>query len=268
MSAFKHVLVASHPRSGTHLTIDSLRLNFDALADDFVDLDCLLPKHKRPVTPEDFRARLDRQARIPILKTHSCVARQEFTHDEAVSRLAQSILDTSKIIYVFRDGRDVLTSLYFYQMGVSPPQPEISFAQFLRSPSAIFDNSAAYAACGWPSGLTTVQVWARHVSEWLDSGRSLPIGYEEWSADPAATLQKVARYLELPPPASVRRAAFQRPSFLARLKRKLTGKQLESSAVLPRKGVVGDWVNYFSKDDEELFWDLAGPVMQRLGYHR
>lgn len=268
MSVFKHVVVASHPRSGTHLTIDSLRLNFDALADDFVDLDWLLPKHKKPLTLEDFRARLDRHARIPILKTHSCAARQEFTHDEAVSRLAQSILDTSRIIYVFRDGRDVLTSLYFYHKGIVPPLPDISFAQFLRSPSAIFDRSAADAACGWPSGLTTVQVWARHVSEWLDSGLSLPIGYEEWSADPVATLHKVARYLDLPVPASVRRAAFQRPSFLARLKRKLTGKQLESSAVLPRKGVVGDWVNYFSKDDEDLFWELAGPAMQRLGYHR
>lgn len=93
------------------LLFNSSRLNFEDLADDFVDLDWLLPKHKKPVTLEDFRARLDRHAGIPILKTHSCAVRQEFTHDEAVSRLAQSILDTSRIIYVFRDGRDVLTSL-------------------------------------------------------------------------------------------------------------------------------------------------------------
>lgn len=266
MSAYKHVIVASHPRSGTHLTIDSLRLNFNTLGDDFVDFDCLLPMHKRPVTPEDFRAQLARQTGIPILKTHVTAVGQEFTHDEETLRLAKSVLDTSKIIYVFRDGRDVLTSLYCYQQNLVPPPPKVSFAEFLRTPSAY--RAAAISASGWPNDLTSVQAWARHVSEWLDSDRSLPIGYEEWSADPAATLQKVARYLELPPPASVRRAAFQRPSFLARLKRKLTGKQLESSAVLPRKGVVGDWVNYFSKDDEDLFWDLAGSAMQRLGYHR
>ena len=179
----------------------------------------------------------------------------------------QSIIGDSKIVYVYRDGRDTLTSLYhFYQNRVTPAPPKIPFGEFLRSPTAIIDLSPA--ACGWPTGMTPVHIWARHVDEWVGRSNTLAVGYEDWTRDPTSVLGTVAGFLGLPAPTSMRRATFQRPSLLARLKRKITGKQLTSSAVMPRKGVVGDWVNSFSKDDEAFFWEIAGTTMQRLGYTR
>jgi len=36
----------------------------------------------------------------------------------------------------------------------------------------------------------------------------------------------------------------------------------------PRHGKIGKWKGYFSKEDEEYFWEIAGEYMRELGYER
>lgn len=262
-AAYRHVIVASHQRSGTHLTIDLLRANFGQLGNDYVNIDRMLPKHAQRqhqfLLAADCRALLGKEVGKNIIKTHATPELTEFAYDRSALEVAKDIKQESRIIYVYRDGRDVMASLYYFEKHKVPKPPECTFAEFLRSPSRRIPS-------GWPADTTPPERWARHVSEWLDVEGCLGISYEETMRDPDATIRKIGGFLELPVPRSARRIKLHRPSIPARLFRRLSGKHFASSAVLPRKGVVGDWVNHFSKDDEALFWDRAGPVMERLGY--
>lgn len=268
MVAYRYVIVASHQRSGTHLTIDSLRNNFEQLADDYIDLDRMLPAHRKTLGSDEFRALLTSERKTPIIKSHSTSELREFSFDESSYKLAEEIKNDSKIVYVYRDGRDVLVSLYYFEKNMTPKPPERTFSEFLRAPNVFYNSAGRYGGCGWPPEITPSETWARHVGEWLDIRGCLGVSYEELSADPDAALRKVAAFLGLPVPPTVQRVEFHQPSLLARVMRRITGKQFTSSAVQPRKGVVGDWVNHFSKEDEALFWKEAGHTMERLGYRQ
>lgn len=268
MVAYKHVIVASHQRSGTHLTIDSLRANFEQLADDYIDLDRMLPAHRKGLQASEFSELLNKEPKIHIIKSHSTPGFMEFASDQANLSMAEQVKKDSKIIYVYRDGRDVLSSLYFFEKNMMPKPPERTFAEFLRSPHIFFNVAGRHGACGWPPEITPPEAWARHVSEWMDTNGCFGVSYEELTTDPDSALRKTASFLGLPVPASVQRIEFHQPSLLARIVRRITGKHYTSSAVQPRKGVAGDWVNHFSKDDEAFFWKAAGTAMERLGYRR
>lgn len=255
----RHVLVASHQRSGTHLTIDTLRANFAQLANEYINIDRMLPKHAQFLGAAECRALIEKDARRNIVKTHATPALTEFASDGGAFALAKHVMDTSRILYVYRDGRDVLASLYHFEKNSVPRPPERSFAEFLRAPSLRIPD-------GWPSDTTPADRWARHASEWLDVQGCLGISYEDMLQSPETTVRKLAEFLGLPVPQTARRVELHRPSLLQKAFRRLTGTQFASSAVLPRKGVIGDWVNSFSKEDEALFWDRAGAVMHRLGY--
>jgi len=43
---------------------------------------------------------------------------------------------------------------------------------------------------------------------------------------------------------------------------------VKSTAISPRKGVIGDYKNYFSEKDLELFDKIAGVLMKDLGYYQ
>jgi hypothetical protein len=76
----KPVVIASHPRSGTHLTIDLIRKQFyeyqswkypgESTQNLYLDLGRLLPKHKRRIDSSKAVKLLQRSER-PIIKTYS-----------------------------------------------------------------------------------------------------------------------------------------------------------------------------------------------------
>lgn len=80
------VFVASYRRSGTHLTLDSLAVNFPELGETFANFDS------------------DAQ------DVHSCRLFKTHVHAQDA---ANSFESSSKFIHVVRDGRDVMVSLYY-----------------------------------------------------------------------------------------------------------------------------------------------------------
>jgi hypothetical protein len=41
---------------------------------------------------------------------------------------------------------------------------------------------------------------------------------------------------------------------------------LKDRCVFPRKGIIGDWKNHFTKKDEIFFYDQAKDAMKLVGY--
>ena len=236
------IVVASHRRSGTHLTIDSLRQNLGDVCKDYITLDRLEPGQRKHLAPDAFREALRRLDGIPILKTHAMPSLLRH------GSLADELIRNSKVIYVYRDGRDVLVSLYHYAKKCGMFPAEETFQAFLRSD----DNF--YPALN----LSRVMCWVRHINEWIGEQELLAIAYEALLEKPEATLETIAEYLGLPLVKAPR---------LPRMPKSRIGKLISgSTAVDPRKGIVGDWKSHFSADDVAEFDTVAHQTMTRLGY--
>jgi hypothetical protein len=257
------LVVASHMRSGTHLTIDLLRRNLASASSRYLNLDRLMPGegHGAPLRLADFERELSGLGACPLLKTHTPAATGWFRAADERSLRANALLASSRILYVVRDGRDVLVSLYYYMRHYSEHVREQSFERFLR------DRDDFFQACPGFEGLDRVSAWARHVEGWLAEPRVVVIRYEDLISRREKCLRRALERLELPAPERVEPVPV--PAGLPRrLLRRLIAPifpRRVSTAIRPRRGVSGDAAGHFTQRDEMLFRERAGAVLERLG---
>jgi hypothetical protein len=165
-----------------------------------------------------------------------------------------------KAIYVLRDGRDVAVSMYWQIKRTC--SMDADFSDYL---DAYFDGH-----------LTGAGAWHEHVSGWLEpsavnSGNTLVVRYEDMKDDAARELRRAAAFLGVERTTEEFDRAIQAGSLEAMKGREKESPGIahrESGATIPvvRKGVVGDWTNYFSEADLQRFWDVCGPAMCQAGY--
>lgn len=224
--------VVSHERSGTHLTINTLfrntyvqpRLHYvgDWLGP--YDAPCSRFSHLETFAV-DWPALSSRGG---IIKTH------------ADAELFRRRYPKGDIVYVLRDPRDTMVSLFHYlnsdELHRTNPglasQRCASFGEFLRRPVSDYLRLGFYEN---PNFEDVVGRWAQHVAGWLGVPGICIVRYEEFKKDFRKTVNKVCRSIGLVP------RLFQSPVGLH-----------DVPATLPRKGVPGGWRAYFSDDDEEF----------------
>ena len=230
-----NIVVASHRRSGTHLAIDTIRSNILGASSTYLTLETLLPQHKEHVAQATFEERHRAPGR-PIIKTHDFPGMHLFQTDAALKTYVDALMRDSRIVYAVRDGRDVMVSFFEYRKKINPNMA-LSFAEFIRAPYQNYPNPAAH--------------WAAHVKAWLSSADVLPVFYEDMHADFAGVVARIANHLGLPQRADVFDAVISRNAAAAQA----------STAVLYRRGKVGDHAQYFSADDAAFFEREAGEGM-------
>jgi hypothetical protein len=165
-----------------------------------------------------------------------------------------------RAIYVVRDGRDVAVSMYWQAQRVMGM--EATFSEYL--PLFLEGRLAGAGA------------WHDHVDGWLDSppfagGDVLLVRYEDMQRDAHDVLRRSARFFDLPASDEAIADAVAAGSIESMKDRERQTKGLahrETGEKIPvvRKGVVGDWQNYFHDDDLAAFNRAAGAAMTRLGY--
>ncbi len=264
----KRVIVASHRRSGTHLTIDSIVNNFKAFqnnpAINKVTVDHLAPHvTKWNLTPEI----LDRRIRDTscVLKTHAHGNIVEFfgTADNAKRKYIETLFGDAKIIYVHRDGRDVMTSQWYYQRQFDDSVKKKSFGEYLRTENE-FDRDTYKTSFSRPG------YWAFHVNSWINRKNVLAISFDEFTVDYSLTLQKIAKFIEEPLNEDVINTLMfskQNNGIFKKLKQKLFKNKLQRSSVLFRKGNSGDWKDCFSEEDKLFFDNSSEKLNEKLGYN-
>lgn len=239
-SGYNSILVASHRRSGTHWTIDSIRHNFPSVNNQFITLERILPNHPSPMNLDEFNSYLDNKGEKAIIKTHLTPFEVEKMADYHVKKIIQSIFNRSKIVYVVRDGRDVLNSLFYYVSSFSKRKEKLTFTEFLQQN---YEKK---------NKINRVEYWQLHVKSWLDQENNIfMLKYESLAQDFNNAVQQLESYLEIQKNKQI---------YKPELKRK------GSSAVSPRKGVVGDYKQNFSEDDLAFFNHTAGDLLKYLGY--
>lgn len=256
-----HIIVASHRRSGTHLTIDAIANNLAPYRAGYFNLDTLNARHAGSVAVDSAKRKLDTAPHI--LKTH---AHHDlgafFGNSSQVISFVESLLNDSKLIYVVRDGRDVLTSLYYYVQRFRPEITEVSFSDFIRMKNEFESETCAV-------DFDRVQYWNYHLTGWLSRQDALVASFEGLIDDYESTLNGISEFVGVDLRGrlvDVRRKAHPlRHSLVYRafskLKRRVIDSRLSVGARLTsvefRRGTRGDYVKMFSAQDLQYFWSVC-----------
>ena len=182
-----------------------------------------------------------------------------------------------RCLYLYRDGRDVMVSYYFMRMrgvAANPPTP------FYRHMKKVYEKAIGRgfdphdAVKNMPRFIEVEMVrprgarivWPHHIEQWHhpDSPNIACLSYEELLRDSQVTLTRcLGKFLDDSVDQDRLKASIHRYEF-SRMTGRAPGDENRNSAI--RKGVAGDWVNYFSKEAAEVFDHYAGTALIELKY--
>lgn len=175
--------------------------------------------------------------------------------------------------YIMRDGRDALTSLYFFAARRLPAgdRPQLTRAQRRMFPGLINRddvrrNFAPFIERQMMKPVAVPLNWGEHVSRFfeLKHPRMALVRYEDLRADGERSLAAAMTQLDHAPADMERiRAALDKFSFERQAGRK-AGSEDRTSFL--RKGEVGDWRNHFNVEAAEIFDRHCGRALVQAGY--
>lgn len=179
------------------------------------------------------------------------------TSDLVYSQIRKS--PATKIINLIRDGRDVAVSGVFdWIRREEVDSPRYRFFAKQESGASLtrfFDDEL-------------LQRWAKYwveplVAAHANPGNSLEIRYEDMLTDQAAQLERAFDFLAIQSGPELAVACASAVTF-----EQVTGRASGDAEPLAktRKGIAGDWRNFFTKHDAQLFLELTDPWLQELGY--
>lgn len=168
---------------------------------------------------------------------------------------------TKKCIYVYRDGRDLLLSYYFYTKMFSSPTDVIiepigkrhdlasrttKPIEFDRSELSDFLQAHSFE-------------WASHVTSWLKDKEIYGVRYEALHNGFTEMLNDIANYLAIQPVVSF-------DSVQQEYVNEFRKYFLNNNQQFFRKGIIGDWHNYYTKHHIAIITEIAGDILKGVGY--
>ncbi len=172
----------------------------------------------------------------------------------------------SRPVYVLRDGRDVAVSMMFYALR---RLGDGYYARRFPSLLKIDDNNHRQVMPlflrEWfehPAGCRIS--WPRHVRQWAFREHVIVVRYEDFNRDSLSALCDLLHKLNVNNvDEQLLTMTVKKFSFQQQTKRKAGEEDVTSNK---RKGVVGDWRNYFSKEAAEMFERHTRGLLTELGY--
>ncbi|MFX0142149.1 MAG: sulfotransferase domain-containing protein [Candidatus Hodarchaeota archaeon] len=166
---------------------------------------------------------------------------------------------SSNQIYVLRDGRDVLTSYYFHMFY----RLEISQSKYFEDINNIKANMSKYLEMYYRNKLNNKIIWDSHVIYWTKIVKHI-VRYEDLLVDTFGTVKRLIEEMqEKSVDERKLKSAIEKNDF-----KKLSGrtKGEEDSKSFFRKGISGDWKNYFNNKSARIFNKFSGATLIKFGY--
>jgi Sulfotransferase domain len=194
---------------------------------------------------------------------------------EEVSR----VYPEARVIHIIRDGRDQAVSMLHHVWNRSTDQGGV---QTLKPGE--FERREAYRKdpqelLQTGDGMFTeerlrgaARSWNTRVGKTAQDGPALlgpnytEVRYEDLLERPIEEVGRLARFLGADTSEKAVRQAVGSASFEKLSKGRERGQEDTSSFY--RKGIAGDWNNYFTERDREIYKEEAGELLIRLGYER
>lgn len=267
------VLVASHPRSGTHLLIDVIRRHFascrgwkwpgEPFERLFVDVEWLgLPRWQGPKKGEQVLTTfpsilirvLGRSSRC-ILKTHFAEGPEAWWDsgcgDPYRAAFLRWLRPRATLLYVHRPGRSVLASHYTQHIQREDSR-HLPFSDWLQQQDSF--------------GRSRPAAWQSHVNSWSGHPQVRTYGATDIVGDIARTVRLLSNDLEVQPD---RKPGLPKPwqSLTARRLGRLLTVRPESTAQLGlhRGARKPNWVDLASPEDEDFYTAEVGVQGKRWG---
>lgn len=194
-----------------------------------------------------------------------------------------NIPKNDKIVFLVRDGRDVAISQYFHQLvwneknKLNPKDVNYHRSQLrFENYDKLKENLASflhYIFKSRPSKLqqfTYMGNWYEFNQKWIEQMKKADniylIKYESLLDHPHQTLSELFTTFfntEVDPQKLVN--IIDQYSFETLSKRK-KGEENKNSFL--RKGISGDWKNYFGEKEKEIFKEYTGDLLVELGYEK
>ncbi len=261
------IAIITHKRSGTHLTMDVMRRQFEECdswkwwgenhSRLYLSLQALYdPKSLTPIS-EEKAIRVLQRCQCPLVKTHDKPSDVPLGRTTTRGALGEHWLQwlnhSVRKLYVYRDGRDVMCSLRLLatKRDRSAWKP---ISQFIREEVENGMSRAAY--------------WAWHVESGLSQPDFAPLKFESLVRDTRASLDYLAQRFNLT-------ARHQDPLLPKKIHSvwqsrwsRLLERRPQSSAILgrPKEIKLDKWQEVFSPEDRAFFHREAGQVLLDLGY--
>jgi hypothetical protein len=159
-----------------------------------------------------------------------------------------------KVIYIYRDGRDVAGSYYNFHLRHYGYKK--SFDSFLKE--------MLNGAVGFGS-------WQDHVSGWLHREHVIPffpIRYEDLLTNTKSLVKQLAEFINIDIEPDIIKQVIDRSSqrSINMAAHKFTYGKTKQFPELSNKPFK--WIRYFNKDLQDYFFEKAGDIMLKLGYER
>lgn len=151
---------------------------------------------------------------------------------------------------IYRDLRDAAVSHYFY-VHSTPWHPEYPDYKNLDVRQGLIHFHK-----------TRLEEWSRWIESWRenrDRKQSIEITYEEMLNDSFNTFRKVVSFFGLNDSEKQVKSIIERNKF-----KKLKAKEDRFF----RKGISGDWKNYFDKETRNLYKEKISHLLIKLGYEK
>lgn len=216
---------------------------------------------------------------IPFPRNQFPITRRSLYHTHYLPK--KGTLKNDPIIYLVRDGRDVMISQYFHQLiwneknklnpkDVHYHRSKVPFEDYENIKENLFEY-IKYTFEETPSKLqhfTYMGNWAEYNKAWFSALDEFPnvhlIKFEDLLVNTSKTLQQLfEKGFKIEVEQSRLEQVIDTYSFERQTKR---DKGVEDQGSFLRKGISGDWKNYFGEREKELFKRFAGDVLIQLGY--
>lgn len=176
----------------------------------------------------------------------------------------------SKIIYLVRDGRDVLTSGVFHWFNKQQSSESLNDfekerrALFLTNPDAILprffqDKEIEQWANEWAQPLATIDEAIKHHTVKI-------VRYEDLLTNTELVLEECLAFFGGSVGENKIDSCLKSGSFKTMSQGREKGQAMQNAHI--RKGIAGDWKNYFTKEDAQLFQSIAGEALVKYGYEK
>lgn len=170
-------------------------------------------------------------------------------------------------IVVVRDPRDVFVSYYNYQYYYRNRNLSADILKvFQLSPNkSQRDNFYNYLKIKLNRKIDIDFHYREFVESWINNGKNvLIVKYEDMLQNPSFVLKKILKHLgkKSLDEKLVKRAVGD--NAFESVTRRAPGEEDKSAFV--RKGIEGDWLNYFNQNSCRLIWEKEGWTMKQLSY--
>ncbi|MCX6078923.1 MAG: sulfotransferase [Chloroflexi bacterium] len=194
-------------------------------------------------------------------------------HGQAVRDMA-AVYPDARLVYIVRDGRDVLISERFRNFVEDSKfltaedrriieDLKIDQKPFTDGRRSIFSEAfLRRAAAGWVANLQETDQEARR----LYGERYFALRYEDLLATPFREMEKLWQFLGVTGSPALESAV--KDELTSNPDEEWQAKRNDSIASFLPKGKAGNWRNMFAQHDQQIFKEVAGEMLVKWGYEK